>query len=278
MVIDFRARPMMKGLDNFFRRESTIGANIRFGAQVAPSYLKFFEDPEQSVEMFIQEMKEHGIDKAVITGRNIPRVEVSNDDLAAVVGKYPNQLVGFAGIDPSNMIHQAIPELERCIKELGLSGVNMDPGLSALRMYPSDRKIYPIYAKIAELGVPLIMMTGPMAGPDLTYTDPAHISQIASDFPTMNIICGHGCWPYVTQAIGLMFRHRNVFVAPDVYMWMPGRDLYVDAANKLSDQFLYASAYPFRPLDSVIEYKTFGFTDEALEKSLNTNAAKLLKL
>ena len=269
---------MMKGLENFFRKEMTIGANMRFGAQVAPSYLKFFEDPEQSIPMFIEEMEECGVDKTVITGRNITFCQVPNDNLAAVVRQYPEQLIGFAGIDPSNMIHQAIPELERCIKELGLSGVNMDPGLSAFQMYPSDRRIYPVYAKIAELGVPLIMMTGPMAGPNLTYTDPAHISQIASDFPTMNIICGHGCWPYVTQAIGLMFRHRNVFVSPDVYMWMPGRDLYVDAANKMPDQFLYASAYPFRPLDSILEYKEFGFTDEALEKSVHTNAAKLLKL
>ena len=278
MIVDFRARPMMKGLENFFRKEMTIGANMRFGATPAPSYLEFFQNPEKSITMFIEEMKQAGVDKAVITGRNITFCQVPNDNLAALVRQYPDQLIGFAGIDPSNMIHQAIPELERCIKELKLSGVNMDPGLSALRMYPSDRRIYPIYAKIVELGVPLIMMTGPMAGPDITYTDPAHISQIASDFPRMNIICGHGCWPYVTQAIGLMFRHRNVYISPDVYLWMPGRDLYVDAANKMPDQFLYATAYPFRPLDSIKEYKEFAFTKDALEKSLYTNAAKLLKL
>lgn len=272
MIIDFRGRPMMKGLENFFQREITIAANIRFGAQPAPSFL------ERSIPMFIEEMKEAGVDKAVITGRNITFCQVPNDDLAALVRQYPDQLIGFAGIDPSNTIHRAIPELERCIKELKLSGVNMDPGLSAFRMYPNDRRIYPIYEKIVELNVPLILMTGPMAGPDITYTDPANISQVASDFPRMKIICGHGCWPYVTQAIGLIFRHRNVYISPDVYLWMPGRELYVEAANRMPDQFLYASAYPFRPLNSVNEYKQFGFTEQALEKSLHNNAANLLKL
>ena len=50
-----------------------------------------------------------------------------NDELAAACRKYPERFIGFAGIDPWKG-QQAIRELERCVRELGLKGVS-DIGL-----------------------------------------------------------------------------------------------------------------------------------------------------
>ena len=39
-------------------------------------------------------------------------------------------------------------------------------------MHADDRRLYPIYGHCEDVGVPVIMMVGGTAGPDLSYSDP----------------------------------------------------------------------------------------------------------
>ena len=59
-----------------------------------------------------------------------------------------------------------------------------------------------------------------------------------------------------------------------------GDQASIEAANAfMEDQYLFGTAYPIRALkESVDEFKALPFTPEAMDKALEENARRLLKL
>src|SRR5215831_6555405 len=78
---------------------------------------------------------------------------LKNDTVAEIVRRFPQQFIGFASVDPHKG-DRAIAEIERAVRELGLSGAKFHPGVQAF--YPSDRQFSPLFTKIAELGIPTL--------------------------------------------------------------------------------------------------------------------------
>ena len=78
----------------------------------------------------------------------------------------------------------------------------------------------------------------------------------------------------------MAFRYENVYLVPDMYLFQPGTETYVAAANSfLADQFLFGSYYPFRPIGQTIEdFLRVGFRDDIVDKLLYGNAARLFGL
>jgi predicted TIM-barrel fold metal-dependent hydrolase len=122
-------------------------------------------------------------------------------------------------------------------------------------------------------------MSGPTT-PNLDYAHPNAVARLARKFPALNIICYHGYYPYVNEIVGAAFRYSNIYLVPDMYIFQPGSQLYVEAANKfLGDQLLFASSYPFREMkQSVDEFTKLGFKDEVLDKVFYKNSARLLRI
>jgi predicted TIM-barrel fold metal-dependent hydrolase len=249
--------------------------NKRAGAEDPEHFTK-----ETDLSSFVKEMQNAGITKGVIIGRSIPICPVPNERIAEFVSQYPEQLFGVAGIDPTNTIHNSLTEIEHCVRELGLKGIVMDPGLSADNLYPNDKKLYPIFNKCVELNVPVVFMTGPFSGPNLDYNRPVWFDIVANDFPQLDIVCGHACWPFVEEMIGVAFKHENVYISPDLYTFNCWADQYVKAANTfLQDQFLFGTGYPFRPFKQTVDdFFALPFDDKVVEKLLFRNAEKVLRL
>ncbi len=66
-------------------------------------------------------------------------------------------------------------------------------------------------------------------------------------------------------------------MSPDVYLFAPGGQAYVDAINWLPKRFVYASAYSFFGVDdSVRDTLKLPIKDEALEDYMYRNAEALL--
>jgi len=279
MIIDFRLRPPARGfLDMIlFQNKERTGRIARsLGLEPAPSFLK------DSMPLLLREMDQAGISLGVIAGRRFSTTlgSIPNEDIAAIVAEYPQRFVAYAGVDPSDTA-KALEEIDRWVKEGGFKGIVLEPGLAATPMYCDDRRLSPLYARCAELGVPVLLMAGGNAGPDLTYSSPVALDHVAAEFPTLPLIAAHGCWPWVTQALHVAFRRLNVYISPDMYLVnCPGWRDYVDAANSyLQDRFLFATAYPFLPLsETVAHFKKLPFRREVLPKLLYGNAARLLGL
>ena len=238
------------------------------------------------MDLFFDEMDAAGIDQAVVLGRNSPGVSmgrkfnpafIRNETIAELQDKYPRRFIGIAGIDCTNTVHDGAMETERAIRQLGLKGIFLEPG-RGLGVGPDDERLFPIYEKCLELNVSVNVMSGPFAGPDIDATNPLYIDRLATRYPELRIICGHGNYPYVQEILGVALKHPNIYVSPDMYIFAPGGQGYVMAANSLlQDQIVFGSSYPLMPLgQAVYDSKHLGFEKNILEKYFFENARKAL--
>ena len=276
-IIDFRLRPPIAGflqMALFTEVERRDGITRIHGFEPAPSVR------EKSMELLLREMDDAGVTTGLVIGRHSGRYgSISNDDVAGIVKAYPGRFVGAASIDPSNRA-KASQQITNAIRD-GFRAINIEPGSYPVPMMADDRKLYPIYAQCEDAGVPVIVMAGGSAGPDLSYTEPVHIDRVAGDFPDLKIVVSHGGWPWVHQILHIAFRRPNIYLSPDQYLAnMAGMDDYVRAAGSyLADRFLYASSYPFTPVaDYAAWFKKLPIGPEAMDKILFRNAASLLRI
>jgi len=275
-IVDMRSRPSF--LSDFYgatpgtsEYEVAKWLNRRVGSKDDEHFTR-----SQTIEAFVEEVKEVGITASVVVGRDTPALTISNDQILAITAPY-KELIGIASVDPQKP--NAIAEIEHAVKQLGFIGINIEPGFGNPPLKVDDPLVYPLYEACAQLGIPVFLMSGPTT-PDLDYANPAAVGRIARAFPNLSVVCYHGFYPYVSEMIGVAFRYENVYVVPDMYIFLPGGSLYVEAANGfMRDQLLFGSSYPFRAMGQTVDdFIALGFNEAVLDSVLFHNAKRLLKL
>lgn len=278
-VIDMRCRPAF--LHDFFG--ATPGTPAYTAARWLNRRVGTRGDDEHfrrslTQDGFLAEVREAGLEKAVVVGRHTPTQHLTIEKLHAIVDGH-SELAAVAGVDPVVQgALAAVAEAEHAVRDLGFVGLDIEPGFGEPPRYADDRAYYPIYEAAVALGVPVFLMSGPTT-PDPHYNDPAPVARVAADFPHLPIVAYHGYWPNVQQIVGVAFKHENVFLVPDMYIFVAGSQGYVEAANGfLSDQLLFGSSYPFRPIgQSIDDFLKLGFQEAILDKLLYRNASVLLQ-
>jgi predicted TIM-barrel fold metal-dependent hydrolase len=262
----------------------------RTGVASPESFLQF------SLDLLFKEMDEAGVEMCVVPARSSPMYVVENDFVAGLQRTYPDRVIGFGSVDPMGILHDPVAEVRRCVLELGLHGIYVEPGLCLQRRDAHDRRITgeakagmamddirmaPVYAACSDLGVPVMPDTGPLNGRDFTFTDPVQVDNVCGIFPDLRFICAHGCWPYVTEVIAVALKRPNVYILPDMYLDMPGSTPYVEAMRHpvLQRQFLWGSSYPVMPLDDRMDaLDRVGLPPEIKQLVTSENPRKLLNL
>jgi predicted TIM-barrel fold metal-dependent hydrolase len=219
------------------------------------------------------------------TATGLPRL--GNDEVADIVKRYPGRFVGFASVDPWKG-KWAIREIERAVTELGLIGAKFHPGIQDF--YPNDKRFYPLYEKISQLGIPALFHTGTSglgAGMPggmqirLDRTRPIYLDELAADFPTLTIIGAHPAWPWHEEMLAIVAHKANVYM--DLSGWSPKyipRIIFEQARWLLQDKILFGSDYPFiMPQRWLADFDSIeGLTPEVRKKILCENAKRVLKL
>ena len=145
-----------------------------------------------------------------------------------------------------------------------LSLASISNPVTARFPYANDPKFYPVYEYCQEQGLVVGIMLGGNSGPNLiNWTNPAIITQLAADFPSVNWFICHGGWPWVTEILGTCFWYENIWIEPDLYMFnCPGAQEYINAANGfLQDRFMFGSGYPLLPLGETVRRSRKLFSD-----------------
>jgi 4-oxalmesaconate hydratase len=135
--------------------------------------------------------------------------EETNNIIARTVKLLPERFLGVCGLPQvaGDPIEVVLPELERCIKELGMRGclLNPDPyensGIEAPGL--GDRYWYPLYEKLCELDVPMHIHSASSHSERTPYT--LHFineesiavvslanSDVFKDFPSLKVVVSHG--------------------------------------------------------------------------------------
>jgi 4-oxalmesaconate hydratase len=132
-----------------------------------------------------------------------------NDLIHRACSLYPSNFVGVCqlpqspGVPPAN----SIEELERCVKELGFIGCNLNPDPSGGHWTApplTDRYWYPFYEKMVELDVPAMVHVSSSCNPNFHATGAHYINadttafmqfltgDLFRDFPTIRFVIPHG--------------------------------------------------------------------------------------
>lgn len=278
-IIDIRNRPAF--LHDFYGAragtpefDTAKWLNQRVGSKDTTHFIR-----SQTLEGYLSEIREAGIDKATVIGRDTPGIKNLNEEIADLVsGRH--ELIGVGSVDPQRIgTEGAVAEAERAVKGLGLAAINLEPGFLSPAIAFDDPALLPIYDALQSWNVPVFLMSGPTT-PDLRFNDPAAVGRVARAFPQLPIVVHHGLWPHVNEIIGVAFRYANVHIVPDMYIFLPGGGLYVEAANGfLRDQLLFGSSHPFRAMrQSVDDYAALGFKSDVLDRVFYENARRVLKL
>jgi len=134
-------------------------------------------------------------------------IEIQNDLIHQTVKMYPDRLRGVCGLPQMNgkPVEIVLPELERCVKEMGFIGALVNPDPSEGRGESprlGDPYWYPLWEKLVELKVPAHIHSAGCCGREtydehfaseesLAITSVIH-SEVFERFPDLKIMISHG--------------------------------------------------------------------------------------
>ncbi len=245
------------------------------------------EDNCFKADVRISEMEDTGVNKQVLS--TIPvlfnywakpkdALETSrffNDHIAETVAQYPNRFIGI-GTVPLQDTDLSIQEMERCIKELKMPGLEIGTNINGKNL--SDESFFPFYAMAEKLGCALFVHPWEMMGEDQMQRYwlpwlvgmPAETARaicsmifggVWEKFPKLRVAFAHGggSFPFTIGRIEHGFNVRPDLVAidnninPRKYLGSFWIDSLVHDANAMEfilqligeDRICLGSDYPF---------------------------------
>lgn len=260
------------------------------GGEMVEHGLAYFgtKDPIRSIERMVDEFKAAGVEKALLLGWDAEtatkRKGIPNDEIARLQSRYNDLFIGVASVDPHKST--AVAELDRAARKLQLRGLKLHPQIQAF--YPNDPKFRPLWKKVEELRLPVVVHTGTSGlgagspggdGIHLDYSRPIHLDAVAADFPGIQFLCAHAGWPWHEELLAMSLHKSNVHI--DISGWLPKylpESVLRYANSRLQDKFVFGSDYPFFDLARCLQsMKEVAWKEGVLEKLLWTNAARIFR-
>jgi predicted TIM-barrel fold metal-dependent hydrolase len=245
-----------------------------------------------TLEMMLQAMAENNVERAVILPINHPEyfplsgderkdwLKANNDRQAELMRESGGKFIAFAdcALDGRyRVVDRAVEELERAVRELGLSGLKIHP--SNLKIAADDPRLGPLVESAGGLGIPVLFHSNPTAyDPDFYGSSPSRIHRLMYGRKQ----------PYVIAHLGGISSLE--LLEGDCYVDFSGgllglSDLFgVEFCERLLrriglERVLFGTDYPIFPYERYFEVlDRMDFTEEEVERIAYKNAARLLKL
>jgi predicted TIM-barrel fold metal-dependent hydrolase len=236
----------------------------------------------ESFEKLVEKNKAANVDLGVLLVVDTETVtgnKISNDFMAEVMETFPEDFICYGSVDPHKGA-VAVKELERIVNDLGLKGLKMFP--STQLFYPSDKKVYKIYEKAQELGVPIIFHSGAplVAGTHrLKFNHPLQLDDVAIDFPDLKIVMGHMGNPWFWDTYALTERHKNLYfdISGRAREFLPHLPWSL-FEKRISDKILFGTDMQHSPTEYIEEIRGLPISKAFKDKILGKNATKFLEL
>jgi len=264
---------------HYVNREMLNPTWLNFLEAINPQFYSKIDDYGKRPDLFAAYLKTQGVKYAVVlaecapaTSGNIPTEKVIE------YCRGHEMLLPFASLNP-NAHPDPAGKFEVYVKESGAKGLKLHPSYQFF--YPNEPRLYPLYGKAQELGVPVIFHIGSsiFKGTRLKYCDPIYLDDLAVDFPDLKIVMAHsgrGFW--YDQCFSLSRLHKNVYM--DVTGLPPLNLLsYFPDLEKNREKVIFGSDWPTMPGSigkNVEAIKSLPLSDRAIEAILYRNAHRIL--
>jgi uncharacterized protein len=196
------------------------------------------------------------VDKSFVLGfkSRYLRAEVPNRYVSDYVNRFPQKLIGFAGIDPAEP--GADDEVRFVRDELRLRGITMSPPNQDF--HPSDCRAMRVYEVAEELGMPVLIHPGsPFTDQSkMEFGRPVLLDEVARTFPRLRIIIAHLGFPWVDETICLLGKHPNVFADVSGLLrraWQAYNALVSAHQYGVTEKLLFGSDFPYTSATECIE-------------------------
>lgn len=197
------------------------------------------------------------VDTTIVLGfkSHYLEADIPNDQIARFVSQSPDRLIGFAGIDPHNP-KEAVAELLRVRDDLDMQGVAIAP--AAQDYHPSNSQAMQVYAEAAQRNMPAVFHTGVFVTPatKLEYAQPILLDEVARELPDLKIIIAHMGYPWVSETVMLLSKHKNVFAEISWLLdkpWEAYRTFLIAYQHGVTNKLLFGSGFPHTAASAAIE-------------------------
>jgi uncharacterized protein len=237
----------------------------------------------------IKDMDSAGVDKAILRipcwqeWINLETCKIVNDELAKHIRRYPGRFVALAVVPPWGT-KESLKEVDRCINDLGFSGVQLAAHYG--KLYLDEEEFVPYFKKLNQMGVPVVVHHTPLPvdyGSLIKYTNVRRqygrcvdqatavsrelFSGMFEKFPNLKLIhsmLGGGFFAFANmlapRKVGVKEEVERFEVADKVNGYLQ-RNIYFDMSGALqwgkdqlecavkvlgADHILYGSSYPLR--------------------------------
>jgi hypothetical protein len=204
-----------------------------------------------TVDDLIESMDKTGIDRSAalnISWRGSERCRETNNYIMEAAARYPERIIGFGTVDPSEP-EEAAGEIERCAKS-GLKGIG-EMRLERSLFSPENRSILDRFVQtLTENRMILLIHCSEPVGHQYQGkgdTTPELIYRLISDYPELSLVCAH--WGGGLPFYALMPEVKNsltkvVFdTAASPFLYTP--DIYGRVADFIGkEKIVFGTDYP----------------------------------
>jgi predicted TIM-barrel fold metal-dependent hydrolase len=197
-----------------------------------------------------------GVDKSFVLGfkSRYLRAEIPNRLVADYVNRDPARLIGFAGIDPSDV--SAVEEVRVARNELRLRGITFSPANQ--NFHPCDTRAMRVYEEAERLAMPIVFhgVSQFTEQSKLEFARPFLLDEIARSFPKLRLIVSQMGQPWIDETIVLLGKHQNVFADVAGLLtrpWQAYNALVAAHQYGVIEKLLFGSDFPYTSATDCIE-------------------------
>ncbi len=160
---------------------------------------------DRTAEDLLALMDAHGVEKTVLV--QVIHYRWDNSYVADVIRRYPDKFMGVGRINPEDPA--AADHVSMWTEEYGLHGVRLSPARDASEDWFTSPAMDPIFARAQDLGIPMLILTGPKRLPDL--------ARLLDKYPDLDTVIDHMADVHPDDAEGRkllsdMARYPRVYV------------------------------------------------------------------
>jgi uncharacterized protein len=196
------------------------------------------------------------VDKSIVLGfkSRYLQAEIPNRFVSEYVRRFPQKLIGFAGIDPTE--EGATEEVYTAKEALRLQGITVSPANQDF--HPSDSRAMEVYAEAEKLGMPILFHPSGQftERSKLEFGRPFLLDEVGRSFPGLRVVIAQLGQPWIDETIVMLGKHANVFADVSgllVRPWQAYNALVSAYQHGVIDKLLFGSDFPYTSATECIE-------------------------
>jgi predicted TIM-barrel fold metal-dependent hydrolase len=237
-------------------------------AHMGEGYYK--DDPIQSfipVERVLKMAREAGVDRTIVFPVNYPEYSGAMREVHAAVQKYPDELFGYARINPENK--GALELLTKTIEDYGFKGLKLHPGNDNWTV--NSNLTREALKRCRDYRIPVLF------DPVVQLED---IFALTKEFEELNFIIAHMGgfynWKLMQRCIALAEERKNIYLDTPFALVQV---MLKEAGKRLPQKLIFGTDSPaIHPLVEIEKIKSLGLAQEAVADILGGNISRLLGL